>query len=106
MRYSGRDPSQLPSSLRVNKLLPYSVLPYWKNSDRIRRYERFAYMECITHQVRHVRMARVDCRRFYVCECAAGGDGNRGAREQQDEEPDDFGGVRYEILFGGVFAAG
>src|SRR5580704_6670827 len=89
-----------------SKSFPYGVVPYSKNSDRIRRYERFSYAECIARQVWHFRLARTDCRRFYVCECPAGSNRDRRAREQQEKEPDDSGCVRHAVLLGGVFAAG
>ena len=87
-------------------MLPYECFRIGKTGNRIRRYERITYDERKSHQVWHIRMARTDCRRLYVCERATGSDSDRGAREQQDEESDDSGRVRHAILFGGVFAVG
>src|ERR1700730_12552633 len=38
---------------------------------------RIARYDFLSHQVRHVRLARLDRRRFYICQCAPGGHRHR-----------------------------
>src|SRR5438067_5756587 len=66
---------------------------------RIARYGHFP------HQVRHLRLARLDRRRFHIRKRSPGGHSDRRTREQQEEKCHDPGGLRYTLLLRGILRA-
>src|SRR4029077_20621680 len=58
----------------------------------------------LTHQVRHLGLARRDRRRIYLRQRTAGGDGHRTARENQSQAACDSRGLRYALFLRRVLA--
>src|SRR5215467_9218596 len=59
----------------------------------------------VPDKIRHIRMARMDCRRIYVCERAPGGDSDCRTRKIEDKTAENSRWLRPAIFFRGVFAA-